>query len=114
MLLHYQISIGAATTFDLNADILEATIMEQKAAGRTLKAFFLVNPNNPLGEVYSSQLVLQLMEVCHRSALALLDLLIPGTFRVLSALRCGVRCTFVLGVGNVELFVCIVGCTGER
>lgn len=64
-----EISIGAATTFDLNADILEATIMEQKAAGRTLKAFFLVNPNNPLGEVYSSQLVLQLMEVCHRNGL---------------------------------------------
>jgi histidinol-phosphate/aromatic aminotransferase/cobyric acid decarboxylase-like protein len=89
VLLHFQISIGAASTFELNADILEATIMEQKAAGRTVKAFFLVNPNNPLGDVYSSQLVLQLMEVCHRSVLVLLDLLIPGTFGVLNAVRCG-------------------------
>jgi aspartate/methionine/tyrosine aminotransferase len=32
-----------------------------------------VNPNNPLGEVYSPQLVLQLMEVCHRSGLVWLD-----------------------------------------
>jgi bifunctional pyridoxal-dependent enzyme with beta-cystathionase and maltose regulon repressor activities len=58
--------IEQASTFELNADLLEATIMEQKAAGRAVKAFFLVNPNNPLGEVYSPQLVLQLIEVCHR------------------------------------------------
>jgi histidinol-phosphate/aromatic aminotransferase/cobyric acid decarboxylase-like protein len=91
VLLHFQISIGAASTLELNANILEATIMEQKAAGRTVKAFFLVNPNNPLGDVYSSQLVLQLMEVCHRSVLVLLDLLIPGTFGVLNTVRCGAR-----------------------
>jgi bifunctional pyridoxal-dependent enzyme with beta-cystathionase and maltose regulon repressor activities len=60
--------IGETSTFELTADVLEATIMEQKARGRTVKAFFLVNPNNPLGEVYSPQLVLQLIEVCHRSA----------------------------------------------
>ncbi|KDR21022.1 1-aminocyclopropane-1-carboxylate synthase-like protein 2 [Zootermopsis nevadensis] len=29
----------------------------------------LVNPNNPLGEVYGPKLVLQLMEVCHRYGL---------------------------------------------
>jgi aspartate/methionine/tyrosine aminotransferase len=69
VLLHYQIFAGATSTFELNADLLEATIMEQKATGRAVKAFYLVNPNNPLGEVYSPQLVLQLMEVCHRSGL---------------------------------------------
>jgi histidinol-phosphate/aromatic aminotransferase/cobyric acid decarboxylase-like protein len=71
-----QIGIGETSTFELNADVLETTIMEQKATGKAVKAFFLVNPNNPLGEVYSSQLVLQLIEVCHRSALIWLDFLI--------------------------------------
>jgi hypothetical protein len=52
--------------------------------------------------------------VCHRSVLVLLDLLIPGTFGVLNAVRCGSCWIFVLGVGNMELFACIFGCTGER
>jgi len=89
--MYYQICIGTAPTFELNADVLEATIMEQKALGKAVKAFFLVNPNNPLGEVYSCQLVLQLMEVCHRSALVLLVLLILETFKVLSSVRYGAQ-----------------------
>ncbi|XP_069678877.1 probable inactive 1-aminocyclopropane-1-carboxylate synthase-like protein 2 [Periplaneta americana] len=64
-----KMSSGEAPTFELNAEILETTIMEQKAAGRKVKAFFLVNPSNPLGEVYSPELVLQLMEVCQRYGL---------------------------------------------
>ena len=79
--------------------------MEQKALGRAVKAFFLVNPNNPLGEVYSSHLVLQLMEVCHRSALILLVLLIQETFKVLSSVRYGAQWTSVLGVGNMEFLM---------
>ena len=57
---------GDAVVFELTADILEATIKEQMGKGKNVKGFFLVNPNNPLGEVYSSDLVLQLMSVCHR------------------------------------------------
>ncbi|PNF40153.1 hypothetical protein B7P43_G09761 [Cryptotermes secundus] len=64
-----EISVGERSAFELNGDLLEDTIMEQKATGRVVKAFYLVNPNNPLGEVYSPQLVLQLMEVCHRHGL---------------------------------------------
>jgi aspartate/methionine/tyrosine aminotransferase len=67
VLLHYQIRAGATSAFELTGDLLETAIMEQKATGRAVKAFYLVNPNNPLGEVYSPQLVLQLIEVCHRS-----------------------------------------------
>lgn len=100
--LHYQICTGTASTFELNVDVLEATIMEQRALGRAVKAFFLVNPNNPLGEVYSSQLVLQLMEVCHRSALVLLVLLILDKFKVLSSVRYVAQWTSVLFVGNME------------
>lgn len=100
--MHYQICIGTASTFELNADVLETTIMEQKALGRAVKAFFLVNPNNPLGEIYSPQLVLQLMEVCHRLALVLLVLLILDTFKVLSSVRYVAQWTSVLVVGNME------------
>jgi aspartate/methionine/tyrosine aminotransferase len=78
VLLHYQVCFGATSAFELNGDLLEATIMEQKATGRIVKAFYLVNPNNPLGEVYSPQLVLQLIEVCHRSGLISLNFLILG------------------------------------
>ncbi|KAJ9579121.1 hypothetical protein L9F63_024771, partial [Diploptera punctata] len=53
-------------TFELTAAILENTIKEQMKRGKKVKGFFLVNPNNPLGEVYTSELVLQLMSVCHR------------------------------------------------
>jgi hypothetical protein len=79
--------------------------MEQRAMGKTVKAFFLVNPNNPLGEVYSSQLVLQLMEVCHRSALVQLVLLILETFKVLSSVRYEAQWTSVLGAGKVEFLM---------
>ena len=105
MFLHYQICIGTAPTFELNADVLETTIMEQKALGRAVKAFFLVNPNNPLGEVYSPQLVLQLMEVCHRSALIPLVLLILETFKVLSSVRYEIWWTSVLGVRKMEFLM---------
>jgi hypothetical protein len=103
--LHYQICFATPSTFELNADVLEATIMEQKALGRAVKAFFLVNPNNPLGEVYSSQLVLQLMEVCHRSVLVLLVLLILDTFKVFSSVRYITQWTSVLIVGNMEFLM---------
>jgi hypothetical protein len=79
--------------------------MEQKALGRAVKAFFLVNPNNPLGEVYSSELVLQLMEVCHRSALVLWVILILETFKVLSSVMYGAQWTSVLSVGNMEFLM---------
>jgi len=78
--------------------------MEQKALGRAVKAFFLVNPNNPLGEVYSSELVLQLMEVCHRSALVLWVLILE-TFKVLSCVMYGAQWTSVLSVGNMEFLM---------
>lgn len=55
--------------FSLTADLLEGRISELKKAGGKVKAFLFCNPSNPLGVIYTRQLVLELMEVCKRHSI---------------------------------------------
>ncbi|XP_076064837.1 putative inactive 1-aminocyclopropane-1-carboxylate synthase-like protein 2 [Oratosquilla oratoria] len=51
-------------TFQLRVEEVEAKVNEAKATGRRVRAFILVNPQNPLGEVYPPDLLLDLLNLC--------------------------------------------------
>ena len=51
-------------SFELKSEALEEKIIELKNKGDNVKGFILVNPNNPLGEIYPPDLVLRLATVC--------------------------------------------------
>lgn len=53
-------------SFLLRAEDLEARVEALHQEGRRVRAFMLVHPNNPLGDVYSPQLLSDLMDVCAR------------------------------------------------
>ncbi|XP_072172368.1 1-aminocyclopropane-1-carboxylate synthase-like protein 1 [Diadema setosum] len=55
--------------FELTVDLLEETLREAQEKGHKVKALFLVNPNNPLGIVYTKEQVLTYMEFCKRHEL---------------------------------------------
>ncbi|XP_045601332.1 1-aminocyclopropane-1-carboxylate synthase-like protein 1 [Procambarus clarkii] len=52
--------------FSLEANSLEHCIKKLKTEGRRVRAFILINPHNPLGDIYPPSLVAQLMDVCAR------------------------------------------------
>lgn len=54
-------------TFSLQPEALERRVKELRAQGRVVRGFLLVNPQNPLGEVYSPALLTQLLDVCARN-----------------------------------------------
>ena len=53
-----------SSPFVLTATLLESAIQKQLNLGKKVKGFFFCNPNNPLGEIYSPDLTIQLMKVC--------------------------------------------------
>ena len=55
-------------TFRLHPEALERRITQLRAEGRRVRAFILVNPQNPLGEVYTDAILSQLMDICARWA----------------------------------------------
>ncbi|KAJ9597570.1 hypothetical protein L9F63_011571 [Diploptera punctata] len=57
---------GETATFELTAALLEDGIRDHIARGKNVKGFMLVNPNNPLGDVYSPELVVELLFVCNK------------------------------------------------
>ncbi|KAK8404037.1 hypothetical protein O3P69_000243 [Scylla paramamosain] len=54
-------------TFNLQPEALERRINELRAQDRRVRAFLLISPQNPLGEVYSPVLLKQLLDVCARN-----------------------------------------------
>ncbi|XP_042239117.1 1-aminocyclopropane-1-carboxylate synthase-like protein 1 [Homarus americanus] len=55
--------------FSLSAEALEDRILELQEGGRRVKAFILLNPQNPLGDIYPPSLLTQLLDVCARHEL---------------------------------------------
>ncbi|KAF2354592.1 Aminotransferase class I/classII [Trinorchestia longiramus] len=55
---------GTDIDFELTADVLERRIKELEAEGKKVGAFVLLNPQNPLGDVYPPQLVMDLLKIC--------------------------------------------------
>lgn len=54
------------TSFILEAEALRSCIQSIKASGRRVRAFILLHPHNPLGDVYTPELLHDLMDVCAR------------------------------------------------
>ena len=52
------------SNFHLTPEILEEEILKQHILGNHVKGFIFCNPNNPLGVVFSKELMLSLMRVC--------------------------------------------------
>ncbi|XP_063594441.1 1-aminocyclopropane-1-carboxylate synthase-like protein 1 [Penaeus indicus] len=65
LVLRQEVS-SSSESFLLRAEDLEARIEALRQEGRRVRAFMLVHPNNPLGDVYSPQLLTDLMGVCAR------------------------------------------------
>jgi len=59
-----QLQLRPENNFLLTADMLDARIQELAAAGKKVKAFILLNPNNPLGCNYDEATVRALLNVC--------------------------------------------------
>nr|XP_006819586.1 PREDICTED: 1-aminocyclopropane-1-carboxylate synthase-like protein 1-like [Saccoglossus kowalevskii] len=55
--------------FQLNVDILETSLAKAKTQGYNVRCLFLINPHNPLGDVYSKELVLQCLQFAKRNNL---------------------------------------------
>jgi len=53
-----------AAPYALDVKCLEAAYLKAKDEGKRVKAFVLVNPNNPLGSVYSAQQVSDVLDFC--------------------------------------------------
>lgn len=54
------------TSFILEPEALRSHIQSLKASGHRVRAFILLHPNNPLGDVYAPELLHDLMDVCAR------------------------------------------------
>ncbi|XP_076064842.1 1-aminocyclopropane-1-carboxylate synthase-like protein 1 [Oratosquilla oratoria] len=55
---------NAEESFRLCKEAVEDKILETQSAGRRVRALILVNPNNPLGDVYSPGLLIDIMKIC--------------------------------------------------
>ncbi|XP_077867453.1 1-aminocyclopropane-1-carboxylate synthase-like protein 1 [Saccoglossus kowalevskii] len=62
-------SVSECQPFQLNVDILETSLAKAKTQGYNVRCLFLINPHNPLGDVYSKELVLQCLQFAKRNNL---------------------------------------------
>lgn len=53
-----------SSTFTLRPELLEKRLTELAKQGKNVKAFILLNPQNPLGEIYSESVVMDLLRIC--------------------------------------------------
>ncbi|XP_076064836.1 1-aminocyclopropane-1-carboxylate synthase-like protein 1 [Oratosquilla oratoria] len=60
---------NAEESFRLYKETVEDKILETQSAGRRVRALILVNPNNPLGDIYPPGLLLDIMKICAKYAI---------------------------------------------
>ncbi|KAK7084311.1 hypothetical protein SK128_002086 [Halocaridina rubra] len=51
-------------SFSLKAKDLDERIVSLKNSGKNVRVFILLHPQNPLGDIYSPELIMQLLHVC--------------------------------------------------
>jgi aspartate/methionine/tyrosine aminotransferase len=69
--IHLESEITAENThsFQLTVDMLELVLMEAKIKAKKVRGFLLANPQNPLGDVYSLDLLMQYLPFAKRHSL---------------------------------------------
>lgn len=58
--------VQADEQFKLTAEALDDRILELQSEGKNVKAFVLINPQNPIGCVYDENLILDILTVCSK------------------------------------------------
>jgi len=57
---------GESIPFQFTAEKVENSIKDALKEGKNVRGLIIVNPNNPLGEIYSPQLIISILETCKR------------------------------------------------
>ncbi|XP_078601494.1 1-aminocyclopropane-1-carboxylate synthase-like protein 1 isoform X3 [Branchiostoma floridae x Branchiostoma japonicum] len=60
---------GDTMPFQLTAKKIEDTYNKATAEGKKIVGILLINPHNPLGDIYSAELIMDILNVCHRHSL---------------------------------------------
>ncbi|XP_078658306.1 1-aminocyclopropane-1-carboxylate synthase-like protein 1 isoform X4 [Branchiostoma floridae x Branchiostoma belcheri] len=60
---------GETKPFQLTAKKIEDTYNEATAEGKKIVGILLINPHNPLGDIYSPELLMDILNFCHRHSL---------------------------------------------
>ncbi|XP_038065455.1 1-aminocyclopropane-1-carboxylate synthase-like protein 1 isoform X2 [Patiria miniata] len=63
---------GQTEPFEITISKFESVYQEQTQKGVKIRAVCFMNPNNPLGDVYPKQFVLDMLQFCHRHSLHLI------------------------------------------
>ncbi|MEE6466611.1 hypothetical protein FKM82_007009 [Ascaphus truei] len=64
--LYSKVGEGESYSFQLTTQKLEAAMQKGKEQGIQIRALILINPQNPLGEIYPAQLLKECLEFGHR------------------------------------------------
>ncbi|XP_033107085.1 1-aminocyclopropane-1-carboxylate synthase-like protein 1 isoform X1 [Anneissia japonica] len=67
--LHSEIKENETKPYQLTVEKLEKSLEEAKAKGINICGLFLVNPHNPLGEIYSTELIKDCLQFCHKHSI---------------------------------------------
>ncbi|NWU98293.1 1A1L1 protein, partial [Upupa epops] len=67
--LFSEVPAGGSHPFQLTVDKLEAAVQRAAEQGIRVRALILINPHNPLGDVYPAELLTQCLQFAHRHAL---------------------------------------------
>ena len=65
-------ALDEGNRWEANVEELERSLAEAKAQGTTVKAFVLINPGNPTGQVLSRKAVGEIVKFCFKHGLVLL------------------------------------------
>ncbi|XP_022106369.1 1-aminocyclopropane-1-carboxylate synthase-like protein 1 [Acanthaster planci] len=63
---------GLTEPFEITISKFESVYKEETEKGMKIRAVVFMNPNNPLGDVYPKQMVLDMLHFCHRHSLHLI------------------------------------------
>lgn len=60
------INLQLSETFILTGKLLENRILELQSQGKRPKGFVLISPHNPMGDIYSQDLIMDLLNICRK------------------------------------------------
>ncbi|XP_071955948.1 1-aminocyclopropane-1-carboxylate synthase-like protein 1 [Antedon mediterranea] len=69
-------------SFQLTIDKLEKGLEKANKKGLTIRGLFLMNPHNPLGEIYSREMIKDCLQFCHKHSLHIIfdEIYLTGGF----------------------------------